>query len=64
MNNVISDYVKNVQNLCESLGVDSLNAACELMLESYKAGKKILLQVTVAVRVLLTIFAVILVKTP
>lgn len=41
MNNVISDYVKNVQNLCESLDTDSLNAACELMLESYKAGKKI-----------------------
>lgn len=41
MKQVISDYIKNIHDLCESLDTESLNAACELMLESYRAGKKI-----------------------
>lgn len=41
MKQVILDYVNDIHALCDSLDTEQLNAACELMLESYKAGKKI-----------------------
>lgn len=41
MKQVISDYVQDILGLCNTLDTGQLNAACELMLESYKAGKTI-----------------------
>ncbi len=41
MKQIISNYIKDIQNLCDSLDTAQLNAACELMLGSYKSGKKI-----------------------
>ena len=41
MKNVILDYINDIHSLCDSLDTEQLNAACELMFESYKAGKKI-----------------------
>ena len=41
MKHVITDYIRDIQKLCESLDADLLGSACEMMLEAYKQGKKI-----------------------
>ena len=41
MKQIILNYINDIHNLCDNLDTDQLNSACELMLESYKLGKKI-----------------------
>jgi len=41
MKQVILDYISNIHALCDSLDAEQLGAVCELMLDTYKSGKKI-----------------------
>ncbi len=41
MNKVISEYIADIKRLCDIVEAEELDRVCTLLLDSYKAGKKI-----------------------